>query len=207
MLGILFQIFQASGRKILFVVILLNLLCRTKGPWLGYSVVLAGLCDQWYAHREARFALRMHRIKWSDRNHVIFCAWKAQSILPAQWQVREQISVNKGFGTSGLVFRGYSQSSIAHIAYWHLCFTYCFHQAASWQAYKSTWFLMAVGQAASPSHLQALFISLSDQALVLYSCVHWHLALQCLPGSSAPESVVILSRLCRVACSLTSLLP
>lgn len=67
---------------------------------------------------------------------------------------------------------------------------------------------MAVGQAASPNHLQALFISLSDQAhLLLCSCVHWHLALPYLPGSSAPESVVIPSRLCWVACSLISLLP
>lgn len=185
--------------------ILINLICRTKGPWLGPSVVLAVLCDQWYAHQEARFTLRMHRIKLFDRNHVIFCTWKALSILPTQWQWRELISANKGFGTSGLVFRGYSQSSVAHVAYWHLCFTYCFHQAASWQANKSTWFLMTVSQATFPSHLQAFFISLSDQAL-LCSCIHWHLALLYLPGSSAPQSVVILSRLWWVACSLTSLL-
>lgn len=187
--------------------ILINLLCGTKGPWLGSSVELAVLCDQWYAHWEAWYTFRMHRIKQFDKNHVIFCTWKAQSILPIQWQVREQISANKGFGTSGLVFGGYSQSSMAHVAYWHLHFTYCFHQAASWQTNKSSWFLMAVGQASSPCHLQALLISLSNQELLLLcSCIQRHLALQYLPGSSAPESVVTLSRLCWVACSLTSLL-
>lgn len=31
------------------------------------------------------------------------------------------------FCTSGLVFRGYSQCSIAHVSDWHLNLTYCFH--------------------------------------------------------------------------------
>lgn len=66
-------------------------------PWLGSSVVSAVLHGQRCGYQEVHESpLRMQRIKWLDRNRVIFWTWKAHTVLAAQWQAGGLTTGNEG---------------------------------------------------------------------------------------------------------------
>lgn len=101
------------------------------------------------------------------------------------------------FGTLGLVFRGYSQCSIAHVSDWHLNLTYCFHFISL--------LLPLLGRLINPPGFQWLPVRLlhptisrpcsfpSASMYIFYFAPIFicHLALQYLPDCRYPQQTVL----------------